>query len=311
MEYIKKNFTVACSVKGCNHSPEKFAIRRTVTGSNRYWAFGSLCDEHYFKNNKRKNLSEMEMALKDKPFFILGTEEDLFQFAKNCKLCGRCNLFQRLDTTAGYTLYLWEECTCDKTSSRVKMKTSTPTQDKNMTKPLNSVENFSNMFKRTGTDAAKRVAATQAVKLLRKAIVKGLRSQGSDVAEQASMFLETPYGEAMLAGIAGVAMQQFKIPGVTMEVGATVGEELFTQAMANVGNQFIADFSGPMLEAMTAMAAPLEQVRVSLENEKSTDEAPAAAISAPEVTVGEEEEVAFDFAETKRNLRRNGNARAE
>jgi N-methylhydantoinase B/oxoprolinase/acetone carboxylase alpha subunit len=90
-----------------------------------------------------------------------------------------------------------------------------------------------------------------------------------------------------------------------------VGEELFTQAMANVGNQFIADFSGPMLEAMTAMAAPLEQVRVSLENEKSTDEAPAAAISAPEVTVGEEEEVAFDFAETKRNLRRNGNARAE
>lgn len=144
-------------------------------------------------------------------------------------------------------------------------------------KPMANFGDLSSMFKANGFEAAKRVASTQAIKALRAAIVKGLESQGGDTAAQAALFLSTPYGEALLAMIGGIGLQQIGIPGVSDNVRGAIAQELRVQGMALAGNELASQFAGPLTEALASLAGPMEQVRVAMENEtKGAMEAPPA-----------------------------------
>lgn len=301
-----------CNAVGCSNPYENVAVR--VASSGKIWAFAKCCNAHATMVNTIEDLSSMERTIKERNTGPV-TLAHLAMKLGYCPHCRKSQVDWQNDGNSALPIGLWTQCECQKNKKPVEKIADAPlaekkTETKNnnntgetkMTKPMDSMSAFGNMFKTSGLHAAKRVASTQAIRALRAAIVKGLEAQGSDIATQGAMFLATPYGEAMLAMVAGVAMQQLAIPGVSDGVRGAVGEELVVQAMTTAGNELVSQFSGPVMEALASLSGPMEQVRVAMENEEK-------AVLAPPATEVEELEVAA--VETAKSKLRAGKKHGE
>lgn len=307
----RKTLASMCNVRGCNLPHANVIVR--IASSGKQWAFARMCEGHTASVLTLGEMVEAEKQLKGKNT----GPTSLANFAIKKSFCPHCNRSLVDWTNTGETalpIGLYQDCNCrseDKAAVVSKPKTTnvekTTETNNNATAAApaaativnettnsekgkvnmsnvhtpgnNRLSTFTGATKRQSSAAAKRVAAKQAVKVLRAAIVKGLEAQGSPHAMVIKEFLSTEYGEALIGAVAATGLQQFAVPGVSDNVRGAISEELMVGAMAEVGNKLISDLQGPMMAAIAELSGPMEQVRVALEHEQAEA---AGNLSAPE-----------------------------
>ena len=183
-----KSIQNQCNAVGCSNPYEHVAVR--VASSGKQWAFARCCTAHQAMVSSLDDLTAMERTMKERNTGPV-TLEHLGMRPGYCPHCRKSQVDWQNTGNTSLPIGLWTPCDCQKKKKPVekiadapkaetkaetetKIETKTNTGETKMTKPMDSMSAFGNMFKTSGLHAAKRVASTQAIRALRAAIVKGL-----------------------------------------------------------------------------------------------------------------------------------------